>query len=105
MAVDKNLFLQPIDINMVSPNLDKLDLSRFMIVIDNGGDEPRHSAFERFKGKAVMNEMVNSCARFHKEIVNVTRSYEQLIRIVNATSFHPFRGQIRPFYGKQYGSF
>ncbi|KAL2466169.1 putative retroelement [Abeliophyllum distichum] len=56
MAVDENSFLQPIDINMVSLNLDKLGLPRFKLVIKNGEDEPRPSAFERLKAKAAINE-------------------------------------------------
>ncbi|KAL2532168.1 putative retroelement [Abeliophyllum distichum] len=106
MAVNKNPFPQPIDINMVIPNLDKLGLPRFKLVIDNGEDEPRLSAFEHLKGKAVMYEGVNLCGICHEEIGDVIeRSYKQPIRPVNTTSFHPFGKEVRPFYGKQYGSF
>ncbi|KAL2497841.1 putative retroelement [Abeliophyllum distichum] len=106
MAVDENPFPKPIDINMVTPNLDKLGFPRFKLVIKNGENEPRPSAFDRLKRKAVINEVVNLCAVCHKEIDNVIeRSYEQPICLANETSFHPFGGQVRPFYGKRYGSF
>ncbi|KAL2526601.1 putative retroelement [Abeliophyllum distichum] len=106
MAVDKNPFSQPIDINIVTLNLEKLGIPRFKLVIDNGEDESRPSAFEHLKGNVVMHERVNLCARCHKEIGDVTaRLYEQPIRPVNTTSFHPFGEQVRPFYRKQYGSF
>ncbi|KAL2471301.1 hypothetical protein Adt_39437 [Abeliophyllum distichum] len=106
MAVDENPFLQPIDINMVTPNLDKLGLPRFKLVIDNREDETRPNAFERLKGKAMTHEGVKLYDRCHKEIGDVTgRSYEQPIRPINATSFHPLGEHVRPFYEKQYGSF
>ncbi|KAL2498206.1 putative retroelement [Abeliophyllum distichum] len=59
MAVDEDPFPQPIDINMVTLNFDKLGLLRFKLLIDNGEDEPRPITFERLKGKAVMHEGVN----------------------------------------------
>ncbi|KAL2491761.1 hypothetical protein Adt_27389 [Abeliophyllum distichum] len=71
-----------------------------------GENEPHPSAFEHLKGKTVMNGGVNLCARCYKEIGNVTESsYKQPIHPINASSFHPFGGQVRPFYEKQYGSF
>ncbi|KAL2542265.1 putative retroelement [Abeliophyllum distichum] len=56
MVLDENLFPQPLDINMVTPNLDKLGLPIFKLVIDNGEDEPCPSAFEHLKGKTAMDE-------------------------------------------------
>ncbi|KAL2532097.1 putative retroelement [Abeliophyllum distichum] len=53
MAMDKNPFPQPIDVNMVIPNLDKFGFPIFKLVVDNGKDERHASAFERLKRNEV----------------------------------------------------
>ncbi|KAL2480068.1 putative retroelement [Abeliophyllum distichum] len=106
MAVDENSFPQPIDVYMVIPNLDKFGLPRFKLVVDNGEDEPRPSTFERLKEKVVVNEEMNLCASYHKEIGNVTeRSYKQQTGLTNVANFRPFGGQVRSLYGRYQGSF
>ncbi|KAL2485254.1 putative retroelement [Abeliophyllum distichum] len=62
MAVDENPFPQPVVVNMISPNLDKFGLPKFNLVVDNGEDELRPSAFEHLKGKAVVKEERNLCS-------------------------------------------
>ncbi|KAL2486101.1 putative retroelement [Abeliophyllum distichum] len=106
MAVDENPFPQPINFNLLIPNLDKFGLLGFKLVVDNGEDEPLPSAFKHLKRKAWMSDEMNLCARYHREIGNVTeRSYEQKTRPANTANFCPVGGQVRPLYEKQYGSF
>ncbi|KAL2512208.1 hypothetical protein Adt_17808 [Abeliophyllum distichum] len=106
MAIDENHFPQPINVNMVILNLDKFGLPRFELVVDNGEDETHPSAFECLKKKARVSDEMNLCARCHRNMGNVTeRSYEQQICPTNTANFCLVGGQVRPFYGKQYGSF
>ncbi|KAL2532539.1 putative retroelement [Abeliophyllum distichum] len=79
MAVDEYPFPQPVDVNMVILNLDKFGLLRFKLVVDDGEDKPRPSAFERLKGKAVWsvlkptgkNKVVNQNVLEDKEEENI----------------------------------
>ncbi|KAL2531758.1 putative retroelement [Abeliophyllum distichum] len=103
MVVDNDPFPQLIDINMVIPNLDKFGFLRFKLVVDNGEDELHPNIFENLKGKVVIREEMNLCARCQKKVGNITERmgvYEQQIQLANATNFHPFRGQVKPFYGR-----
>ncbi|KAL2461762.1 putative retroelement [Abeliophyllum distichum] len=72
MAVDKDPFLQPISVNMVILNLDKLGLRRFKLVVYDDEDEPRPNVFEHLKGKTVVEEEKSLCARCQKEVGNTT---------------------------------
>ncbi|KAL2461796.1 putative retroelement [Abeliophyllum distichum] len=72
MAVDEDPFLQPISVNMVILNLDKLGLRRFKLVVYDDEDEPRPNVFEHLKGKTVVEEEKSLCARCQKEVGNTT---------------------------------
>ncbi|KAL2471221.1 hypothetical protein Adt_39357 [Abeliophyllum distichum] len=89
-------------------NLEKFGLPRFKLVFNNGEDKPHPSSFEHLKGKAVVSEEMNLCAKCQKEISNITKrlgAYEQENLPTNAINFHPFRGKVKPFYGRQHNSF
>ncbi|KAL2532876.1 putative retroelement [Abeliophyllum distichum] len=103
MVVDKNPFPHPIGVDMV-----KLGLLRFKLVVDNGKEELRPKAFERLKEKTVVEEERSLSARCQKVVGNTTErvgAYRQQTHLANTPNFHPFGGQVKPFYGRQYGSF
>ncbi|KAL2465944.1 Uncharacterized protein Adt_41795 [Abeliophyllum distichum] len=93
---------------MVIPNFEKLDFPKFKLVVDGGEDELCPSAFECQKGKAVVKEEGKLCVRCQKEVGKViekVEAYRHKTHPINTIVCQPFRGQIRPFYGRQYGSF
>ncbi|KAL2465940.1 hypothetical protein Adt_41791 [Abeliophyllum distichum] len=68
MVVDEDPFPQPVDVNMVIPNFEKLDFPKFKLVVDGREDELCPSAFECLKGKAVVKEEGKLCVRCQKEV-------------------------------------
>ncbi|KAL2471453.1 hypothetical protein Adt_39589 [Abeliophyllum distichum] len=88
--------------------MDKFGLPRFKLVVDDGKDELRPSAFKRLKGKVVVKEERILYLRCQKEVGNVTErvdAYGQQNRQANTTNIHSLRGQVIPLYGRQYGSY
>ncbi|KAL2486670.1 hypothetical protein Adt_31426 [Abeliophyllum distichum] len=91
MAVDENPFPQPIDVNMVIPNLDKFVFPIFKLVVNRGDDEPCLSTFEHLKRNAVGTERSRAIIESKVARLNALEDGEE--EDIEALKEHPLKGE------------